>query len=86
MIFMKRIKAGIALMTMFGLLLGTSGIALAKADPIHHPKVSTKITHHTTKSHVSKISVSKTVKPIKSAKTTKLSKAKPKAKKSTVHA
>lgn len=79
---MKQIKSGIALMTMFGLLLGTSGIALAKTAPVHHPKVSTKITHQTTKSHIAKKSVAKTV---KSAKTAKLSKAKPKIKQSLIH-
>lgn len=86
---MKRIKAGIAFMTMFGLLLGSSSIAIAKAAPVHHPKapqISTKITHHPTKSHVSKKSVHKTVKTIKSVKTAKLAKTKPKAKQSTVHA
>jgi hypothetical protein len=83
---MKRIKVGIALMTMFSLLLGTSGIALAKAAPIHHPKVSTKITHHATKSNVTTKSLSKTVKSKKNVKTVKLSKAKTKTKQSTVHA
>lgn len=83
---MNKIKSGIALMTMFGLLFGTSGIALAKVAPVHHPKVSTKITHHSTKSNISIKSVSKTVKAKKTVKTAKLSKAKPKAKKSTVHA
>lgn len=59
------------------------------AAPVHHPKapqISTKITHHPTKSHVSKKSVHKTVKTIKSVKTAKLAKTKPKAKQSTVHA
>ena len=86
---MKKIKYGIAIMTMFGLVLGTSSIALAKTAPVHHPKVSqisSNLTHHSTKSLVSKKSVSKTVKAKKSVKTTKLSKAKPKTKKSTIHA
>jgi len=46
---MKRIKAGIALITMFGLLLGTAGVASAKTvSTVHHAKISqasTKITH-----------------------------------------
>lgn len=86
---MKRIKVGIALITMSGLLLGTSSIALAKTTPVHHPKVSqisTKLTHSSTKSTISKKSVSKTVKAKKSVKTTKSSKTKPKTKQSTVHA
>ena len=50
---MKRIKVGIALITMFGLLLGTAGVASAKTIPLHHAKVSqitTKSTHHQAKS------------------------------------
>ena len=51
---MKRIKIGIALITMFGLLLGTAGVASAKTiSPVHHAKVSqtsTKSTHHQAKS------------------------------------
>ena len=51
---MKRIKACIALITMFGLLLGTAGVASAKTiSPVHHAKVSqitAKTTHHQAKS------------------------------------
>ncbi len=50
---MKRIKVGIALMTMFGLLLGTASIASAKTtSSVHRAKVSqtsTKSTHHQVK-------------------------------------
>ncbi|MDR3542498.1 MAG: hypothetical protein P4L69_16285 [Desulfosporosinus sp.] len=61
---MKQIKIGIALITMFGLLLGTASVASAKTtSPVHHAKVSqtsTKSTHHQAKS------VHKTVKSAKS--------------------
>ena len=61
---MKRIKVGIALITMFGLLLGTSGVASAKnASMVHHAKVSqtlTKTTNHQAKSQAK--SAHKTVK------------------------
>lgn len=50
---MKRIKIGIALISMFGLLLGTTSIANAKiVSPAHQLKVSqtaAKSTHHKTK-------------------------------------
>ncbi|MDQ7095112.1 hypothetical protein REC12_16060 [Desulfosporosinus sp. PR] len=50
---MKRIKIGIALISMFGLLLGTASIASAKTvSPVHHAKVSqtsTKSTQHQAK-------------------------------------
>ena len=80
MSYMKRIKVGIALITMCGLLLGTAGVASAKTTtPVHHVKVSqisTKITHHQPKSHVSMKLVHKTVrktihKTAKLVKTTK---------------
>jgi len=68
---MKRIKAGIALITMLGLLLGTAGVASAKTvSQVHHAKVSqasTKITHQA-KSQVPKKSVHKTVKSAKLVK------------------
>jgi len=61
---MKRIKVGIAFITMFGLVLGTAGVASAKTvSQVHHAKVSqtsTKSTHHQAKS------VHKTVKSAKS--------------------
>jgi len=51
---MKRIKASIAIITMCGLLLGTTGVASAKTiSPAHHAKVSqitAKATHHQAKS------------------------------------
>ena len=81
---MKRIKIGIALITMFGLLLGTAGVASAKTtSSVHHAKVSqtsTKSTHHAIKSQASKKTVHK------SAKTAKLAKTKSNAKQSTAHA
>ncbi|WP_088186047.1 hypothetical protein [Desulfosporosinus sp. FKA] len=49
---MKRIKIGIALISMFGLLLGTASIANAKTvSPAHQLKVSqtAKSTHHKAK-------------------------------------
>lgn len=60
---MKRIKVGIALITMCGLLLGTVGVGVASAktvSPVNHAKVSqvlTKSTHHQAKSQVPKKSV-----------------------------
>jgi hypothetical protein len=67
---MKRIKAGIALITMFGLLLGTASVASAKTtSPVHHAKVS----HIATKSaplNAKKVTSKKTVHK-KSAKTIK---------------
>lgn len=51
---MKRIKIGIALISLSGLLLGTANIAIAKTtSPVNHAKVShtsTKSTHHQAKS------------------------------------
>lgn len=65
---MKRIKVGIALITMFGLLLGTAGVASAKTvSTVHHAKVSqttTKSTHHQAKSQTPKKSVHKTAKSL----------------------
>ncbi|MDR3540252.1 MAG: hypothetical protein P4L69_04705 [Desulfosporosinus sp.] len=61
---MKQIKIGIALITMFGLLLGTASVASAKTtSPVYHAQVSqssTKSTHHQAKS------VHKTIKSAKS--------------------
>lgn len=52
---MKRIKIGIALITMFALLLGTASMASAKtASSVHHAKVSqtsTKSTHYAKSAH-----------------------------------
>ena len=63
---MKLIKLSIALITMFGLLLGTIGVASAKtASSTHHAKVSqtsTKSTHHQAKSQVTKKAVHKIIK------------------------
>jgi hypothetical protein len=63
---MKRIKFSIALITMFGLLLGIGSVASAKTtSPVHHAKVSqasTKSTHHAAKSLASKKTVHKTAK------------------------
>ena len=66
---MKRIKIGIALITMFGLLLGTASVASAKtakpAFQTHHTKLSqtsTKSTHHQAKNATSKKTVHKTLK------------------------
>ena len=63
---MKRIKIGIALITMFGLLLGTANIASANTtSPAHHAKVSqtsTKSTHHQAKSPAPKKAVHKMTK------------------------
>lgn len=53
---MKRTKAGIALITLFGLLFGTAGIASAKTAS-HLTKTS-----HVVSQHVSKKSVHKSVK------------------------
>jgi|GEM_PF-5545086 hypothetical protein len=50
---MRRIKAGIALITMFGLLLGTASVANAKTTPLHRAKTiktTTQTTHHKVKS------------------------------------
>lgn len=66
---MKRIKIGIALITMFGLSLGTTSVTSAKTvSPVHHAKVSqtsTKRTHHQAKSLASKKAVHKTAKHLK---------------------
>jgi hypothetical protein len=62
---MKRIRLSIALITMFGLLLGTAGVASAKTTSNAHAKVSktsAKSTHHQPKSQASKKAVHKTVK------------------------
>ena len=62
---MKRIKISIALITMFGLLLGTASIASAKTAPLYHAKVSqtsTKSTHHQAKSLAPKKAVHKMIK------------------------
>ena len=72
---MKRIKARVALITMFGLLLGTAGVASAKVVlPVHHVKVSqvsTKSEPHNAKKVTSKKVVHKSVKTTKSIKTAK---------------
>ena len=61
---MKRVKVGIALITMFGLLLGTAGVASAKTVSPHakvlhisnkttnHAKSQAKSAHKTVKSQV----------------------------------
>ncbi|OLN26023.1 hypothetical protein [Desulfosporosinus metallidurans] len=63
---MKRIKVGIALITMFGLLLGTASVASAKAtSPVHHVKAlqtTTKSTHHQAKKQTTKKTVHKLAK------------------------
>ncbi|WP_075366466.1 hypothetical protein [Desulfosporosinus metallidurans] len=65
---MKRIKIGIALITMFGLLLGTASVASAKTvSRVNHTKVSqstTKSTHHQAKTQASKKSVHKSAKSL----------------------
>ena len=62
---MKQIKLSIVLITMFGLLLGTTGVASAKTVSNVHAKVSqtsTKSTHHQAKSQASKKAVHKMIK------------------------
>ena len=63
---MKRIKIGIVLITMSGLLLGTTSVASAKtASAVHHSKVSqtsNKSTHHQSKSQIPKKIVHKMIK------------------------
>lgn len=72
---MKRIKAGIALITMFGLLSGTAGVASAKnTSHVHNAKVPqtlTKSTRHWVKKLTSIKAVHKSAKTIKSVKTAK---------------
>ncbi|AFM42277.1 hypothetical protein Desaci_3383 [Desulfosporosinus acidiphilus SJ4] len=72
---MKRISAGIAIMTIF--LLGTSSIACAKTTSLHQTKAAAaKVTSHQIKTNASKgvKKVAKTVKSTKLAKSTKLTK------------
>ena len=72
---MKRIQAGITLITMFGLLLGTASVASAStASPVHRAKVShtsTKSAPLNAKKVTSKKAVHKSVKTIKPVKTAK---------------
>lgn len=66
---MKRIKIGIAFITMFGLLLVTASAVGAKTTSAgHHAKVSkasTKSTQHSAKSQAAKKTAHKTAKHLK---------------------
>ncbi|WP_407309600.1 hypothetical protein [Desulfosporosinus sp. SB140] len=71
---MKRIKVGIAFISMFGLILGTASIANA-VPKYKVPQVktfhSTKSTHHQNKGQTPKLTVHKSAKSTKTLKSVK---------------